>query len=165
MANMTSSIDPKFVPSLKFAFARLQPEPEAISAAFKRLSQQNVLTPILKESLLKLNGVSNPSVSDIRVTARRATELLLKTPNGMPNIDVGKQSAQLGPLIAGGAKTRVILRAIAQLEKEGQLPDGLTAKERNNKLMARIVANGGSVANSEAAMARAIQRAYRRRGH
>jgi hypothetical protein len=117
----------------------------------------------LRESFRKLNPAPNPNEPNFEETVRRTAELILETQNETLNRDVCKQSAQLGPLIARGARTRAILRAITELETERQLPDGLTAKERNRKIIARIVANGGSVANSEAAMARAIQRAYQQR--
>jgi hypothetical protein len=58
-------------------------------------------------------------------------------------------------LESGGAKARGITEAIKQLWPECRIPKGLSAKERNNKIIDQLRHNGSSVPKNPE---RAIQR-------
>jgi hypothetical protein len=62
-----------------------------------------------------------------------------------------------------GAKSWGILEAINQIwERPAKIPKGLSAKERNNKIIAKLRSNGSSVPGDYKAQARAIQRVLQR---
>jgi hypothetical protein len=72
-----------------------------------------------------------------------------------------EQSGEVGRPQSGGALSRGMELAIKELWPDLITPTGLTAKDRNNMILDRMIRNGGSVPADKGAP-RAIQRAFKR---
>lgn len=84
--------------------------------------------------------------------------LELSTVNVTDRLCGGRANHKAQHKAAAGAKTKGVLEAIHQLWPDG-IPNGLTAKDRDNAIRDQLSKTGGSVPQD---LARAVQRALRR---